>query len=54
MSEAEGVVMSGTHTNKVRLGSRATLFNMNRLKTAALYGAVACAGLAVLAAKLIQ
>ena len=46
--------MNGMHTNKVRLGKRVTLFNMNRLKTAALYGAVACAGLTLLAAKLIQ
>jgi hypothetical protein len=46
--------MSGTHYNKIRLGRRASLFNMNRLKTAAIYGAVACAGLTLLAAKLIQ
>lgn len=46
--------MSGTQYNKIRLGRRATLFNMSRLKSAALYGAVACAGLILLAAKLIQ
>ena len=40
--------------NKIRLGRRASLFNMGRLKTAAVFGAVACVGLTLLVAKLIQ
>lgn len=43
----------GTLYNKITVGRRATLFNMSRLKTAAVVGAVASVGVIVLVAKLV-
>ena len=43
----------GTLYNKITVGRRSTLFNMGRLKTAAVVGAIASVGVIVFVTKLV-